>query len=86
MGSWAKNVFKSTRKTGDYHGQMNADQFQKWFSKMLLPNIPPNSIIIMDNASYHKALTEDSAPILQVPKKRYGAGSKKMIYHVGMIV
>jgi transposase len=59
----AKNVFKSTRKTGDYHGQMNADQFQKWFSEMLLPNIPPNSLIIMDNASYHKPLLEDSAPI-----------------------
>lgn len=58
----AKNVFKSTRKTGDYHGQMNAEQFQKWFSEMLLPNIPPNSIIIMDNASYHKVITDDSAP------------------------
>ena len=66
----AKNVFKSTRKTGDYHGQMNAHQFQKWFSKMLLPNLPPNSIIIMDNASYHKALTEDSAPITTSSKEK----------------
>ena len=41
----AKDVFKSTRKTGDYHGQMNAEQFQKWFSEMLLPNIPPNSLL-----------------------------------------
>jgi transposase len=66
----AKNVFKSTRKTGDYHGQMNAGQFQRWFSEMLLPNIPPNSIIVMDNASYHKALIEDSAPISTSSKKR----------------
>ena len=66
----AKNVFKSTRKTGDYHGQMNAEQFQRWFSEMLLPNIPPNSIIVMDNASYHKALTEDSAPISTSSKEK----------------
>src|ERR1700730_14767545 len=58
------------RKTGDYHGQMNAQQFQKWFSEMLLPNIPPNSVIIMDNASYHKALTEDSAPIATSSKEK----------------
>ena len=66
----AKNVFKSTRKTGDYHGQMNAQQFQKWFSEMLIPKIPPNSMIIMDNASYHKALTEDSAPIATSSKEK----------------
>jgi transposase len=66
----AKNVFKSTRKTGDYHGQMNAEQFQKWFSEMLLTNIPSNSIIVMDNASYHKALTEDSAPIATSSKEK----------------
>lgn len=66
----AKNIFKSTRKTGDYHGQMNAEQFQKWFSEMLLPNISPNSIIVMDNAPYHKMLTEDSAPVSTDSKKR----------------
>ena len=27
----AKVVFKSSRKTGDYHGQMNFEIFQKWF-------------------------------------------------------
>lgn len=27
----AKVVFKSTRKTGDYHGQMNLLLFKKWF-------------------------------------------------------
>ena len=42
----AKLVFKSTRKTGDYHGQMNWDLFKKWFVEMLLPNIPKKSLII----------------------------------------
>ena len=29
----AKMVFKSSRKTGDYHGQMNFELFKKWFSE-----------------------------------------------------
>ena len=66
----AKLVFKSTRKTGDYHGQMNSDLFQKWFVEMLLENIPPNSLIIMDNASYHNTLAEHSPPTPLCSKKR----------------
>ena len=38
----AKNVFKSNRKTGDYHGQMNSDNFKKWFCDKLIPNIDPS--------------------------------------------
>ena len=60
--SGCKLVFKSTRKTGDYHGQMNWDLFRKWFTEMLLANIPENSLIIMDNASYHNILSEHSPP------------------------
>ena len=58
----AKLVFKSTRKTGDYHGQMNTELFQKWFKEMLLPNIPANSLIVMDNAAYHNTLADYSPP------------------------
>ena len=58
----AKLVFKATKKTGDYHGQMNFDVFRKWFTDMLLPNIPKNSLIIMDNAAYHNVLSSYSAP------------------------
>jgi len=64
----AKVVFKSTRKTGDYHGQMNWDLFKKWFTDMLLPNIPEHSLIIMDNASYHNILSENSPPTSQSSK------------------
>jgi len=42
----AKLVFQAKRKTGDYHGQMNAQLFQKLFCEKLLPNLPPNSLII----------------------------------------
>ena len=66
----AKLVFKSTRKTGDYHGQMDSENFTKWFCEMLLPSIPANSLIIMDNASYHSSLSDKSAPTPQCSKER----------------
>lgn len=66
----SKLVFKSTRRTGDYHGQMNFELFKKWFSEMLLPNIPDNSFIIMDNAPYHNTLAEHSAPTSLCSKKK----------------
>jgi len=66
----AKLVFKSTRKTGDYHGQMNWDLFRKWFTEMLLPNIPEDSLIIMDNAPYHNILSKHSPPTSQNSKKK----------------
>ena len=66
----AKLVFKSTRKTGDYHGQMNWNLFSKWFSEMLLPNIPENSLIIMDNVSYHNILSEHSPPTASCSKDK----------------
>ena len=66
----AKVVFKSTRKTGDYHGQMDGDLFRKWFTEALLPNIPSKSIIVMDNAPYHNILAECSAPTATCSKER----------------
>ena len=58
----ARLVFQAKRKTGDYHGQMDYENFSKWFTEMLLPNIPDNSIIIMDNASYHNTTEETRFP------------------------
>jgi len=66
----AKLVFKSTTKTGDYHGQMNWELFKKWFTEMLLPNIPANSLIMMDNAPYHNILSEHSSPTPSCSKKK----------------
>lgn len=66
----AKVIFKSTRKTGDYHGQVNAELFQKWFAEKLMPNIPQCSIIIMDNASYHNTLVSYSPPTPNCSKEK----------------
>lgn len=40
-------------KSGDYHDDMNYQNFSTWLKNMLLPNLPPNSVVILDNASYH---------------------------------
>ncbi len=67
---WVNNaelVFDSKRRTGDYHGQMNWENFSKWFQTQLIPNIPGNSIVILDNAKYHNVLVD----------KYLGTGSTK---------
>jgi len=58
----AKLVFQAKLSTGDYHGQMNYGNFSKWFQEQLIPNIPPNSLIFMDNAKYHNTYAEDAFP------------------------
>ena len=58
----AKLTLKSTKKTGDYHGQMNHNLFTKWFTEQLVPNIPGNAWLLMDNAPYHTVLSRHSAP------------------------
>ena len=57
----AQLVFEAKKRTGDYHGQMNWENFSKWFKTQLLPNIPQESIVILDNAKYHNVL-EDVIP------------------------
>ena len=41
---------------------MNWKVFSEWFSQQLLPNIPENSLIILDNAPYHNVLAENAFP------------------------
>lgn len=42
----------------DYHQDMSAELFEKWFEFTLIPKLPPNSVIVLDNASYHSRLFE----------------------------
>ena len=53
----AKLVFQA-KNDGDYHNQINSAVFEEWFKYQLLPNIPPNCVIVMDNASYHSRQLE----------------------------
>lgn len=58
----AELIFEGARRTGDYHGEMNWENFSKWFCDQLLPHIPQESIIVLDNARYHNVLAEDAFP------------------------
>lgn len=49
----AELVYKASTTVGDYHGQMNFQNFEKWTLEKLIPSLPPNSVICMDNAPYH---------------------------------
>lgn len=60
-------MFRSRNgKKGDYHDSVDHDNFSKCFVNQLIINIPPRSLIIIDNASYYnkmlnKAPTKSSA-------------------------
>jgi hypothetical protein len=57
---WISNaafVFQSKKATGD-SDEMTSEHFEEWFHDSLLPNILPNSLIIIDNAPYHSRRLE----------------------------
>ena len=69
---WVPNttlIFRSKKNTGDYHDEMTAEHFEEWFATKLLPNVQPNSLIVMDNASYHSRYSEP-LPVKSWLKKR----------------
>lgn len=49
-------VFES-KKTCEYHEEMDARRFEQWFLE-ILPKLEPGSIVVMDNASYHSRRLE----------------------------
>ena len=71
-------IFCPQRKdasTGDYHKNFNAQNYMSWFKNKLLANLKEPSIIIHDNASYHKALSENTPR----PRKRKKAELLEML-------
>ncbi|KAJ0169388.1 hypothetical protein K1T71_014975 [Dendrolimus kikuchii] len=46
-------MYKSTDTIGDYHNEMNNDNYEKWLVNQLIPNIPSDSVLVIDNAPYH---------------------------------
>ncbi|XP_068619729.1 uncharacterized protein [Battus philenor] len=51
-------MFKSTDSAGDYHIEMNSENYEKWLQTQLIPNIPNNSVLVIDDASYHNKYVE----------------------------
>ena len=54
-------VWKAKSSTGDYHYEMNGDNFFKWVKEKLIPHLPPKSVLIIDNTLYHN-LQVDKCP------------------------
>lgn len=54
-------MFKAGTKSGDYHDNMNFSNYEKWLKTQLMPNLPRNSVVVVDNASYHNK-QEDHCP------------------------
>ncbi|XP_050308279.1 uncharacterized protein LOC126744770 [Anthonomus grandis grandis] len=52
-GLW---VFQS-KKTGDYHEEMDGPSFEKWFEGVL-PKLEENAVVVLDNAPYHSRKLE----------------------------
>ena len=63
-------VFQTINTDGrDYHSEMNAKIFENWMEKQLVPALPPNSAVVMDNASYHSVAVPGSRPPTSNSKK-----------------
>ncbi|CAK1592032.1 unnamed protein product [Parnassius mnemosyne] len=61
-------IFEAKKNIEDYHQEMNADSFEKWF-RGVLPKLKPNSVVVMDNAPYHSRKLE-SLPKMSWTKPR----------------
>lgn len=77
----ARLVYQADTTTRDYHGQMNNENFKKWITEKLIPNLPPNSVIIMDNAPYHSVLQEKVPSKSAVKRDMLNWLGKKNIQH-----
>ncbi|XP_068630962.1 uncharacterized protein [Battus philenor] len=49
----ALTILKSDAKTADCQADMNESIFYKWVDEKLKDKLLPNSVVVMDNASYH---------------------------------
>ena len=49
-------MFKSGSKSEEYHDDMNYSNYEKWLRTQLIPNLSPNSVVVIDNAPYHNKL------------------------------
>jgi len=52
-------IGQKNNKNQDYHTEMNGDHFKEWFAEVLA-EIPEKSVVVVDQASYHKMVTEET--------------------------
>lgn len=54
MGIVAASMQKKILAPFQYDGTMDSRLFELWFQKCLLPVLPDKSVIVMDNAAFHR--------------------------------
>ena len=54
---------------------MTAAKFEEWWIEKLLPNIPPSTLTVMDNAPYHSRRKEEYSV------QSWGLDAKTVPYH-----
>ena len=58
----AKAVYQAGSSTGDYHKEMDFENFfRKWLEKQLVPNLKPKYVLILDIAAHHN-VQQDRCP------------------------
>lgn len=46
-------MFQSETKNGDHHNKLTYECYKKWLRTQVIPNLPRNAVIVIDNESYH---------------------------------
>lgn len=60
---------KSKDENGDYHKDMDSNEFEKWICDTVVPRFDKKSCIVMDNAPYHNVTNpEDKVPKMYMKK------------------
>ncbi len=54
IGIVAAKLDRKTVAPFVYSGTMNSTLFEKWFQQQLLPTLPKGTVIVMDNAAFHR--------------------------------
>ena len=46
----ALTMWKAGSKSGDYHDNMNTENYIQWVNNQSLPNLKPNTVLVIENA------------------------------------
>ena len=57
----ARLVYDGKSSSGDYHSEINSEKFMRWLRERLIPNLPPRSVVVIDNAPCH-SVQENKCP------------------------
>lgn len=60
---------KKKNKNQDYHSEMYAEHFEEWFGNVL-NEIPDKSVVVLDQASYHKRITDETRNLTTAFRKQ----------------